>query len=195
MNIAVQILLTVIGSGAVFSFLQFIIQFFVTRKDNKEREAKEDKFEELRAEIKSGLDAREEVGRGRYEEHKRSIDKILIEHKEDFGKLLEAIEQLRDNDTKVSKALEELAVTNTNIAGAVVGLAHDKLVYSTDKIAERGYITVKEKATLRSIYEPYTSLGGNSHAREGYLHVMDLPVVTDEEAKNMDRVIEKNKLK
>ena len=70
----------------------------------------------------------------------------------------------------------------------LMGLAHDKLVFLTDKFQKRGAITLKEKATLNSIYEPYSKgLHGNGDGKTGYEYAMQLPVVTDKEAEIMDK--------
>lgn len=45
-------ILTILGSGALFSFLQFLIQ----RKDNKESKTLDERFEKLEKKIEEGLD-------------------------------------------------------------------------------------------------------------------------------------------
>ena len=63
----VQIIFTflgvIIGSG--------LIQFLITRKDDKKNEIKE-----LKEDLKKGLDEREETGKARYTEHQESIEKL-----------------------------------------------------------------------------------------------------------------------
>lgn len=193
-----------------------IIQFFVTRKDKKKEDAKTDHDEaikkelkdhltnvndkwketycdknaqaiaELSKEVKLGLEEREEMGRKRYEEHHLSIEKMSLQHQKDFQTLLEAIKQLENNDTRVTESLEKIANKQGIMAESLIGMSHDKLIFMTDKIAERGAITLKEKSTLESIYEPYHKLGGNSHCSTAMEYMKTLPVVSDEEAKNMD---------
>lgn len=193
-----------------------IIQFFVTRKDKKKEDAKTDHDEaikkelkdhltnvndkwketycdknaqaiaELTKEVKQGLEEREAMGRKRYDEHHLSIEKMSLQHQKDFQTLLEAIKQLENNDTRVTESLDKIANKQETMAESLIGMSHDKLIFMTDKIAERGAITLKEKATLESIYVPYHKLGGNSHCSTAMEYMKTLPVVSDEEAKNMD---------
>lgn len=70
---------------------------------------------------------------------------------------------------------------------AILGLEHDKILYLTDKILERGAITTREKTNLNYLYAPYRELGGNGDCETGYNECGKLKVVTDEEAKHLDR--------
>lgn len=181
-----QIVLTVIGSiigsSAVFGFVQFLIQ----RSDNKKAKLKEDEHGELRKEFNKGLQEREDVGRKRYEEHKTAIEQMTKEHKKDFEILIKAI-------TNLEEKVDSVVDYQKNIGDGVMGLAHDKLIFSTGKIAERKAITLKEKATLTSIYDPYKRLGGNGDCKTAYEHVMSLNVVSDEEAKRIDKELKDKK--
>ena len=165
MSVITQIVLTILGSGAFFSFVQFLIQ----RKDKEKELDRTNQIEELRAELRQGLDEREERELSKYNEHRESIIKLN-----------EAIFQLTENDTQMKEYMK-------HVGDEVVGLAHDKLVYLTDKYQERGAITLKEKATLEAIYTPYhDGLGGNGDGKTGYEFAMRLPIVTDIQAREMD---------
>lgn len=189
----IQIVLTVIGSvigsGAVFGFVQFLIQ----RSDNKKAQLKKNEHEELRKEFNKGLQEREDVGRKRYEEHKIAIEQMTKEHKKDFEILLKAIKNVEDSNEKLCEKVDTVADYQKNIGDGVMGLSHDKLIFSTGKIAERKAITLKEKATLTSIYDPYRRLGGNGDCKTAYEHVMSLNVISDEEAKRIDKELEGKK--
>lgn len=155
----------IIGSG--------LIQFLITRKDNRKEELKR-----IQKELKQGLDEREATGKARYLEHKEAIDKLN-----------EAIFQLTKNDTEQSKYIRY-------IGDELMGLAHDKLVYLTSHYQKRGAITLKEIATLKAIYEPYhNGLHGNGDGQAGYEFAMTLPVVTDAQAEKMDIEIKKERYK
>lgn len=184
-----QIVLTVIGSGAVFGFIQFLIQ----RSDNKKKQLKEDKYDELRKEFNTGLQEREDTGKSRYEEHKTEIAEMRVEHKKDFEVLIKAIKNLEKSNEKLCEKVDSVVDYQKNIGDGVMGLAHDKLIFSTGKIAERKAITLKEKATLTSIYDPYKRLGGNGDCKTAYEHVMSLNVISDEEAKRIDKELEGKK--
>lgn len=200
-----QTLLTVAFSGAFLAFLQFLITFFITRKDNKEKEAKDEKkeeakeakdarFNQLEEKIKNGLAEREATGRKRYEEHKQAISDISKENKENFDRLLDAIESLKENDDRITGALEKIASRQDIFGEGILGLTRFELMYITDIIKERKYITVGEKATIKSMYEPYKKLGGNGLIAESVNHVMNFPVVSEAEAKRMDEEIEALKI-
>ena len=183
-----QILITIIGSGALFSFIQFLITRHDTRKDKIDElvnqlkdcsslqdERSKERYTALQSEIRDGLDERETTGRARY-----------LEHREAIQKLNEAIFQLTKNDTEQSQYIK-------TIGESLIGLSHDKIIYLSDKILERGGITLKEKATLKSLYEPYQKLGGNGDCAVAFNAINDLPIITEEKAKEMDK--EKNIIK
>ena len=183
-----QIIIAVIGSGALFSFIQFLIQ----RRDNKtdkidklykkideelkcQNEICESKYKEMQNELKQGLEDRENTGKERFSQHQEAIQKLN-----------EAILQLTKNDTEQNQYLKY-------IGEELMGLAHDKLVSLTDHYQARGAITLKEKATLEAIYKPYhEGLGGNGDGEQGYKYAMELPVVTNGEARELDDRIKFN---
>lgn len=141
-----------------------LIQFFITRKDSKKNE-----ITELKKDLKEGLEARERTGKERY-----------LEHQEAIQKLNEAIFQLTKNDTEQSQYMK-------NIGESLIGLSHDKIISLSDKYMERGAITLKEKGTIRSIYEPYQKLGGNGDCHVAYGYINNLPVVSEEKARELDK--------
>lgn len=185
MDQSLQIVLTILGSGALFSFIQFLIQ----RKDTKEDKNIDKKFEEVNKRIDDGLEERDKTGLKRYEEDRQSIEDIVELHKKDLQSLLNALGELKKNDERIEKTINSISDNQKNVCDALIGMAHDKIIYMTDKITERGYITLKERATLDSIYQPYRAMGGNSHAKAGYEHVIELDVISDEKAKEMDDLI------
>lgn len=178
-----QIIIAVIGSGAIFSFIQFLIQ----RRDNKsskidelckkidedikaQSEESKQRYSILQRKIKEGLDERENTGKERF-----------LQHQEAIQKLNEVIFQLTKNDTEQNQRLKY-------IGDELMGLAHDKLVNLTDHYQTRGAITLKERATLEAIYKPYhEGLGGNGDGEQGYKYAIQLPVVTDSKAAEMDK--------
>jgi len=181
-NILITLLCTFLGGSAGFGFIQFLI----TRKDKQKEDAKKDEYNTLRKEFQEGLTDRENTGKKRYDEHKIAIEKMDIQHQKDFLELKKAIEAWAEKDDKLAESVMKIAEKQENIADGLVGLCHDKIIFSTDKITERGSITLKEKATLESMYEPYHKMGGNGQCRVAYEHVIALPVISDDEAKKLD---------
>ena len=164
------------------SFLQFLIQ----RKDNKD-----DKIGEILKKLEEGKDNQEGASLQRYEELKHDLNEGLkireetgkeryLEHKEAIQKLNEAIFQLTKNDTSQNEYMK-------NIGNSLIGLSHDKIMRLSDKFLERGGITLKEKTTLKSIYDPYRDLGGNGDCQVAYEQVNQLPIITEEKAKELDK--------
>lgn len=163
-----------------------IIQFFVNRKDQQRQTSLNVAIEELRKEFQKGLDEREATGASRYEEHQKAINEMKAEHVKDFKALQNAIDQLAKNDTRITNNIEEIAKTQSVIAESHVGQAHDRIIFLIDRIAARGSITNKEKATIKSMYEPYRKLGGNGEVKEAFEYAMTLPTVSDDKARQLD---------
>lgn len=191
----IKIILTVIFSGAFLSFVQFLIQFFITRKDTKEKEAKEDKLECLRKELQESIKQREETGNEHFEIHKEAIANISKDYQENFEKLYKSLEQLRNENSKVADALDKIAQGQDVFSTGLLGLTHFELIYITDIIKARKHITLSEKAILDSLYEPYIQLGGNGQTKKNYEYVMTFPVISDEEAHRMDSDIAADNVK
>lgn len=159
----IRIILAVLGSNALFTFIQFMI----SRHD-----AKDDKFKKLGEEITEKFQEREE----------REIE--AIKNHEQY------IEILNKTITQLAKNHEEMQQYMYSIGEELTGLTHDTLVRLTDKYQRRGGITLKEKATLNAIYIPYhDGLHGNGDGKTGYEYAMNLPVLSEEEARARDNKI------
>lgn len=160
MNPVVQTLLTIVGSGAFFGFVQFMI----TRKDNKN-----DRTIALEKKIDEGLDKREQTGRERFEKHASDIEELR-----------KIMTQLADN-AKVQQEYSEA------VGNVLMGLAQDKIVHLTKLYSERGAITLDELAVLESLYVPYhDGLHGNGKGKAGYERCQKLPVVSEAKARELD---------
>ena len=85
------------------------------------------------------------------------------------------------------KKCEKKEANKSAQSRAILGLEHDKILYLTDCFLERGAITTKEKTNLNYLYLPYKELGGNGDCETGYNECMKLRIVTQEEAKRLDR--------
>lgn len=196
MPIWVSIIIAVIGALLGTGFLQFLI----TRADNKKQRAEdkeENKIEDrmkkhltdvnakwkidycdvnakaiadLSKEVRAGLEEREAKGSERYLEHKESI------------------EELRQAMISLTKNTDEINRLGKHMGQSLMALTHDKLIFLGKQYQKRGAITLAEKNNLKLLYTPYhDGLGGNSDGEGYYTYCMNLPVVTDEEALEMDK--------
>lgn len=125
-----------------------------------------DKRHDSTKEINEKVDKNYKVSTERYETHEKSIAEIY-------------------------KQINHLNDKNDLILQFIVGMGHDRLVSLTDKISKRKAITLKEQATLKAIYVPYHKAGGNGDGEVGFNYCMELPVVTDAEADEMDKKIKR----
>lgn len=175
-----------IGAGGGLAFIKFLIE----RRDNQKKEEKQDKLDklatELRAEYKQGLDDRENTGKARYLEHQKSIKEMSESHQKDFEMLIKAIDKLESNDKKQLEIIEQLQ-KNENLSGqSLMALSHDKIIHLGKCYQKRGAITLTEQNNLKFLYEPYRNLGGNSDGEGYYNFCMHLPIITEEEAIELD---------
>lgn len=86
------------------------------------------------------------------------------------------------------KKKEAKAMKNSGESQMLLGLGHDKLIYLTDRFVRRGAISLKEKRNLKFLYEPYARLGGNGDCKIGYEACEKLPVVSEEDARDLDNL-------
>ena len=194
-----DIILILAGGGAIAAFLKFI-EFLIDhiahkkeRAEDKEENNLENKLKQhltnvnaqwkidycdvnakaikdLSEEVKKGLEERETKGAERYEEHK------------------EAINELRQTMISLAKNTDEVAKLGKYMGQSLMALTHDKIVFLGKQYQKRGAITLAEKNNLKLLYEPYhNGLGGNSDGEGYYTYCMNLPVITDEEALEMDK--------
>ena len=113
-------------------------------------------------------------------------DKKNNESDNRYQELKEGLENHKENIEKLNQILLENKKENEGIKQLLIGIGHDKLVFMTDKIARRGSITLKEKATLDAVFKPYSAMGGNGDGEAGYKYCVTLPVVSDEGAREKD---------
>lgn len=113
-------------------------------------------------------------------------DKKNDESDNRYQELKDGLENHKENIEKLNQILLENKKENEGIKQLLIGIGHDKLVFMTDKIARRGSITLKEKATLDAVFKPYSTMGGNGDGEAGYKYCVTLPVVSDESAREKD---------
>ena len=97
---------------------------------------------------------------------------------------------IQRHDRKTGKRQEEyteLSRKISEIADAVKGQGHDRVVYLGGRYIQRGGITKDEYENLYDyIYLPYKALGGNGTAEKVMEDVKNLPIITQNEAYERD---------
>ena len=97
---------------------------------------------------------------------------------------------IQRHDRKTDKRQEEYAELSrkiSEIADAVKGQGHDRVVYLGSRYIQRGGITKDEYENLYDyIYLPYKALGGNGTAEKVMKDVKNLPIITQNEAYERD---------
>lgn len=186
MNETTKFILTVLGSGAFLTFLQFLISRF---------DKKHDRIEALEKRLDDELDDRDKTGKARYDEYHASIEEMNINHQKDFQELQKAINQLVQNDLKFTESIEKMVQKQEIIASANVGMVHNTIIQFTEPIICRKAVTYEELANLDSLYVPYSKLGGNGECKRRYEDVNKLIKISRDEANKRDREIETAKYK
>lgn len=181
MNETTKFILTVLGSGAFLTFLQFLISRF---------DKKHDRIQELEKRMDEELDDRDKTGKARYDEYHASIEEMNANHQKDFQELQKAINQLVQNDIKFTESIEKMVQKQEIIASANVGMVHNTIIQFTDPIICRKAVTYEELANLDSLYVPYSKLGGNGECKRRYEDVNKLIKISRDEANKRDREIE-----
>lgn len=88
---------------------------------------------------------------------------------------------------KRQEEYQELSRKISNIADAVKGQGHDRIVSLGSKYLQRGGITHDEYENLNDyLYKPYKALGGNGTAEKVMKDVSNLPIITKNEAYERD---------
>ena len=118
-----------------------------------------------------------------------------VNHQKEFLELSKAIDQLTNNDTKITALIENNQNSIEVIANGVVGMIHNTIIHSTEPIMKRGAVTYEELSTLDSLYQPYSKMGGNGECKRRYEDVAKLPKISREEALDRDRNIEAERFK
>ena len=186
MNETAKFILTVVGSGAFLTFLQFLISRF---------DKKHDRIGDLEKRLDEELDDRDKTGKARYDEYHASIEEMNINHQKDFQELQKAINQLVQNDIKFTESIEKMVQKQEIIASANVGMVHNTIIQFTEPIICRKAVTYEELANLDSLYVPYSKLGGNGECKRRYEDVNKLIKISRDEADKRDREIETSKYK
>lgn len=195
MSTWITLIVAIVGALLGTGFIQFLI----TRADKKRERAEDKEENNIKKELKAHLDNVSTQWKIDYCDVNtkaiKDLDKKvykLIETKENqnnelFKKHEKAVEEIQKEISILvdynAKQTEYMKKMGQNL----LGLSHDKIVYLGDIYIERGAITLKEKATILSIYEPYKKLGGNGDCEIIFNYIDKLPIISEEEAKKRDK--------
>ena len=79
----------------------------------------------------------------------------------------------------VTKGIDDLSTMIGNIRRMSMASTQDRIVYLVGSYKKRGYVTMREKAIIKDMYDPYKAEGGNSHAKEAMAELEKLEVKED----------------
>lgn len=192
-QLIVTVVVAVIGSSALFQFIQFMIQ----RKDNKEEKSLNSQLDELKQSILSNIDdivvditakyeKRWDETNAKYQQTQERIDEMLVIYQEDRKQMLEQTAELRREQETMRADINLLISRQKNVTDVMTGLSQDRIVEKADRVIKRGAITPREKSILENICVPYRAGGGNSHAKSSCEEIATLPLISEEIAEAMD---------
>ena len=75
----------------------------------------------------------------------------------------------------------------SDLEKGVIALLHNELYDKAERYIKRGGITINELDNLRYLYTPYSGLGGNGTGEKLYKTCLSLPIITEEEAYELDQ--------
>lgn len=75
----------------------------------------------------------------------------------------------------------------SDLEKGVIAMLHDKIFEKAERYIKRNGITVKELDNLRYLYSPYNGLGGNGTGQQLFETCLKLPIITEEEADELDK--------
>ena len=186
-DVVMVAIVTAIGGGCVggsFALVQALIKLKFDKKvhDDNRADSKDKRFEDLRAELKEGLDEREKTGKNRFEIHNKMIEENTV-----------AIKELIDLNKQQTTKLDEFATNVTKsfdvMSGGVRSVLYDKITVVYDKCLSRcdgGAITSEEEANIEQLYLSYSGLGGNGEGKTMWKKACGMKTVTKEEAERLD---------
>lgn len=173
-------ILLVLCSGATVAAVLKFVEFLITHKTHKE-EHKEDidhKMNDMRTELKNHLS---DVNR------QWKLD-YCDQNAQGIQDLTRVSAELKDNVILLTNTTNTMREYDKILGAAVNGIIHDRIIYNVNEYINRKAITIEEISTLKSMYYPYKKLGGNGDVETAFEQAIKLPVVTKEEAIELDKV-------
>lgn len=187
-------LITIVGGscvGGMFALVQALLKLKFDERVHKDTRAdsKDKRFDDLREEMRKGLDEREATGAERFRinsdaitENTKAIAQLIEIQKEQGAKL----DRFADS---VERSFETIDKKNDIMGDGVKSVLYDKIVVVYDKCLSRcdgGAITSEEEANIEQLYLSYSGLGGNGEGKTMYRKALAMKTVTKEEADKLD---------
>lgn len=173
-------ILLVLCSGATIAAVLKFIEFLISHKTHKE-EHKEDidnKLDDVRTELKDHLT---DVNR------QWKLD-YCDKNAQGIEELTQVSKELKDNVIVLTNTTADMKEYDKTLGTAVNGIIHDRIIHNVNEYINRKAITIEEISTLKSMYYPYKKLGGNGDVETAFEQAIKLPVVTKEEAIELDKI-------
>lgn len=88
---------------------------------------------------------------------------------------LGAIQTSIEDINKKLCELENIKAEIKDTKESVIAIGADRIIWTCKRHIKDGYITIREYAELKDLYEKYRDIGGNSDAKTYYEEVCKLP--------------------
>ena len=173
-------IILVLCSGATIAAVLKFIEFLISHKTHKE-EHKEDidnKLDDVRTEFKDHLTNVNAQWKLDY----------CDRNAQGIQDLTRVSAELKDNVVLLTSTIAAMKQYDETLGSAVNGIIHDRIIHNVNEYINRKAITIEEISTLKSMYYPYKKLGGNGDVETAFEQAIKLPVVTKEEAIELDKI-------
>lgn len=169
---------TVVGALGIVELLKFFITRHDTRVDKKEdREAKLKKLEEK---MQDTVEVRSQEVKKQFEFQAAELRAQCALEQKRYDEIKEVLLKNTESDKERDKYMHTMGE-------ALMGIIHDRILSNADGYIEREGITREELSTIGSLYRPYKELGGNGDVETAYNLILQLDLITKQEAAHRDQ--------
>lgn len=102
------------------------------------------------------------------------VQYLISRHDNKSDKLETIQKSIEGINTKLNE-LETIKQEIRDTKESVIGIGADRIIWTCKRHIKDGYITIKEFAELKDLYEKYAAIGGNHDAKAYYEEVVKLP--------------------
>ena len=142
--------------------------------------------EEIMQSLKSGLAARGEEGKERFDINSRQIQansKQLAENSKQIEEILGIVKGQAQKYDVMADSLTALNKVVSLSADSLCNSNFDRLLIVTNKVLKNGKLTISDKTNLKQLYSSWKELGGKDPKMDTmYEECMKMTLVTDNEA-------------